>query len=108
MGLRVEDKKAVVFNSFFLLRRMLYVYALSFLAEFRLAQIAVVNLGSLSILGYIIEVNPFSTSLMNFIELLNEAFILGLSYFCFIFTDLQSDYALKFELGWIYVLLIAA
>lgn len=107
-GLRLENKRAVLFNFFFLLRRMMYVYALSLLEACSVAQLGVVNMGSLAMLSFLATVKPFKTPFLNTLELLNEATILVLSYFCFVFTDLMQNYALKFQLGWAYSLLLIA
>jgi len=65
----------------------MYGYALVFFDKYLILQLMVINIGSLMMFVYLVTIRPFDSFFLNSLEIINECYILVLSYFCWIFTD---------------------
>lgn len=65
--------------------------------------IYVMIFGSLLVIKFLFHYKPFNSRLLNTFEILNEIFVLFISYFMFLFTDFVPDVEYRFELGYRFI-----
>lgn len=85
----IRDWNAVMFNVYFLIRRLLLAITIIFADFFPIGQLVVLSGGSYILVIYILRVKPYKHHLMNKMEIFNETVILFLSYMLWAFTDYQ-------------------
>ena len=79
--------EARYYNTFFIVRRLLFVAIIVRLAKKPWAQAQLICLQCMVQLAYIGVARPFITRWRNALELLNESLVLLSSYFLFIYSD---------------------
>lgn len=85
--LRMNSKAALLFNVIYMLRRLFFASVAVFLTNMPSLQVVLVICHCLVVMMYLVRVRPFADPIMNYMEILNEAFILGATYHMLIFTD---------------------
>ena len=105
-GLNLKNEQATLFYFYFIIRRMIYCLTYYFLEDFLLLQMTILNIGTFTVLLYILKVKPYERKLLNQIELFNEGVILLLTYFCWVFSDNTIDINFKDDIGWLYIYIL--
>ncbi len=83
----MNDKWALVYNCFFIGRRLIYAFIVVILKDYQALQILFFFLQSMVVFMYIIYAKPFEDSALNKIEIFNEFCILVTTYHLICFTD---------------------
>ena len=82
-NLRIDKPSAYCFNGIFVARRLLYSLTLNaFFTDICFFNVILQIFASLTLLLYIATVRPFEINRDNWIELMNEATIIAIFYFC--------------------------
>ena len=90
-GLRIKSKWALMYNSFFIGRRLIFAFIIVLLKEYQALQVIFFFYQCLAVFVYIIHAKPFDDSQLNKIEFFNEACILITAYHLLVFTDFIPD-----------------
>ena len=110
MNLDLAKKpSAWLMTPLFLIRRFVFAVSITYFgsANSPLLQIYVQVGSSLLMFFYISTVLPYTDTLLNVVDIVNELTLLALSYFMFLFTDFVPDPAFRFTLGWVFSGIIA-
>lgn len=99
-GLRPHKNMALIYNGYFILRRLLIVLILLFLMDH--PQFQPLCMLALSFVNQliIIKFKPYQSRVDHYIELYNEVSVMlcALAYFCM--TDYSDEYVMKQQAGW--------
>ncbi len=98
--LNVKSRGALLFNAFFIVRRLLFVFICIFMKEWPFLQIIILFYQCLLMLIYLGSVKPFIHSYMNNLEKFNEITILAVSYHLLVFSDYVESLEIKFYCGY--------
>lgn len=90
-GLRYKNRWALLYNSFFIGRRLIFALIIVMLKDHQALQVIFFFYQCLIVFVYIIHAKPFDDSQLNKIELFNEACILTTAYHLLVFTDFIPD-----------------
>lgn len=90
-GLRLKSRSVLVYNSYFVMRRCLFMCIALFLYQHVLLQLFLVVILTLVACSYVLVYSPFDEPRQNKLEIMNEFITLGLTYFCICFTELISE-----------------
>jgi hypothetical protein len=82
-----------------MLRRLFLAAVTVFLVDFPLFQNWAFMLSSILILSYTLIARPMTNVFFNFMEIINEVFILFSSYMMLLFTDFITDVELRYSIG---------
>jgi hypothetical protein len=100
-GLRTSSKLALLYQTFYSLRRVALSLILVILKNQPEIQIFLMIYISLAFLSYILRVRPFESKILNFLEIFNECVILGCLYHMLIFTEsIIDDPQTLYNIGW--------
>ncbi len=88
---KIKKKWAAAFNVIFMLRRIIYAFIFTLLAEYSAFQVISMNLMSLMMLCYILLVIPYIENRLNIIEVYNELTVLICSWHLFLFSEYLPD-----------------
>lgn len=84
--------KAPIFWSFcFLIRRIVIAVATVLLQDFRLAQVMLYIYSALAGASFILGVKPYDVPILNYVEVMNDSFLLCSSYLALLMCDLVPD-----------------
>lgn len=92
------DRFSRLANFFMLLRRLIFSLTVVFLDTFPYLQVAIYNFSSLSYLSFLVHARPYSSLLMNRLEIFNETLILLTSY-CLYFYIIGNDRVAYFQIS---------
>eukprot|EP00347_Sterkiella_histriomuscorum_P005063 403358044 len=106
LGLRTDQRKALNFMVFFMVRRLIMALSICFILDSPVFQMMVQIQTSLFMLAYIIYVRPQVESKMIFLEAFNEFSILGVSYLLIPFSLNDMDGETRYNMGWYIVALL--
>jgi hypothetical protein len=96
---------ALAFTFLQLVRKLLLGALAVFLSGHPTFQCQLFLASALFMLVYLIHVRPFTTTLLNAMEIFNEACLLLASYHVFLFTDFSPDPVFRYNFGWSLVVL---
>lgn len=102
-GLKLKSRSALVYNSYFVMRRCLFMCIALFLYRHVLLQLFSVVMLTLIACSYVLLYSPFEEPKQNKLEVMNEFITLGLTYFCICFTNLISDTKTQYLIGFFFV-----
>jgi len=98
-----EKKKVetgvICWITIFLTKRLLIALITIFLMEFPWAQICMYQMVTMVQLAHLVDYMPMESKFQNYIEILNDGFVLLSSYSLFLFTDLVPDVAVRYSIG---------
>ena len=86
--LKTDKILALLFNSFFILRRILMALVLVYLIEQPVIQTWFLMVMSFAQFIYLLKVKPFEDSMTNKVEIMNEIFFLIAIYHMYVFSDM--------------------
>ena len=104
-GLRLKSRSALVYNSYFVTRRCLFMCIALFLYKRVLLQLFSVVVLTLVACSYVLLYRPFEEPRQNRLEVMNEVITLGLIYLCLCFTDLIEEAKTQYLIGFFFIVL---
>ncbi len=90
-GIKIDDKAALLYNVFYMLRRLWIAFLVTFIKHDSYLQVILFMLHSVLMLTYIGYVKPFELPLLNKLEIFNELSILSATYHLTCFTGFVDD-----------------
>jgi hypothetical protein len=99
-SLRTDSKQALLYNIFYMLRRLLIALIATFIKSHPYAQVQIIVFHCILMILYILAVKPFDLPLLNYTEIFNECSIISAAYHLFAFTDFLDDPHMQYEVGW--------
>jgi hypothetical protein len=106
--IKVNNIQRTLYTFFFMLRRVVLVAALVFLADHNVYQVLTLILLSLGNLTYLCAFKPFVVKMYLYQEIMNEMTVTLNAIILYSFLDLNTDEGLKITMGWVYIGSIAA
>ena len=103
---KTQNMPQFLFNTYFMLRRLLYACIIIFLVDFPQLQAFFFLIICLPVLAYHLVMNPYRTVPTNFIMNLNELSFVVIGSIFFAFIEPTSDSQRKNILGWIVIAII--
>jgi len=103
--LRYHYRPALLFYVIFMARRLFFALAIVYLGDYQILQVNIFMFGSIAISMFLWRIKPFAIQAINYLEILNESSILVSGYLLNSCTDYNSNYQLKYSLGWIMIIL---
>ena len=101
LDLRIGERMAVLYQVFFMARRMAYAFILINFLDRSYLQIQLVIVAiCLPTLIYVGGFRPFQTKMKNRVDLVNEVFTTLCSYSLVTFSDFVPDKPTKYDSGW--------
>ena len=88
-----------MFNVLFMFRRLAFTIILFYMSDYPVLQIIGLNTLSYIMLLYLIHVKPFTLSILNTLEIINETCILLCCSHLLLFTDFVDDPSLHSKCG---------
>ncbi|TNV74823.1 hypothetical protein FGO68_gene10275 [Halteria grandinella] len=98
--LRTTNIHCLLYYPIFIFRRFSAALTIVLLQDNASAQINLLLILSLVMLYYMIAVRPFRERLLNYLEIMNEVFVLCSSYHLLIFTDWVGEPNFQYLMGW--------
>ena len=95
-----ENLPQVMFNTYFMLRRMLYAFIIVFLSEYPTSQAFCFMIICLPILAYHLVMNPYKETVINVMMNINESMLVTIGVFFFIFAEPDTNTDRVMLLGW--------
>ena len=102
-----KRKEALIYPFLFILRRIVFMITVIFMAHFTWSQIAVNFASSFAMVIYFGFVWPFENHGLTKIEIFNEVITILLCYFMLCFTDWVQKAEIRYAIGWIFILVIS-
>jgi len=99
-GLDPSRKTSLLYFPVFTLRRLLFAWTAVFLTDNGLYQIQVFSLCSTFYSLYLVAVRPFSTSVANIVEIVNEFAVFLFSVGLYLLTPMVTDPDARYQIGW--------
>ena len=90
-GLKKGSYGTMMYHPFFLLRRILLLYAAFMLSEMPAVQCLIFLVGSMISLTYMVAVQPFSEFKDNIFEIYNESIVMLMSYYYVSLTNMTLN-----------------
>ena len=100
LNVNTHDRKAVHFTFFFLLRRMLFVGAITLFNFSIVFQVMSLDILSTCLLAFYVSVMPMQGVMNNLMEVMNELSVLASIIYMFVFTDYVPDPVLRYSFGY--------
>ncbi len=98
--LRQDSKIALMYNVFYMLRRLFFSFLIFVLKSYPYLQIQLLSIHCIPLIMYTFLCNPFNNSTITRLEIFNELSILLSSYHLFAFTPLVDSPSVQYHLGW--------
>ena len=98
--MRNTYKFALLYPTFFMIRRIFYSFVLVFMLNFNYFQIQLVIIKTALFGAYLGYYKVFQQRLMNRLEMTNESLTMMCAYCVIPFTGLVSDAATRYTCGW--------
>ena len=92
----------------FCVKRLIYGFTTSYCGNYVVPNIYVYIFIPLFSIGYLINNKPMNSKLLNFMEIMNEFLILCCGYFIMFFTQWICDPNLRYNIGFIYIPILAS
>lgn len=106
LGLDLKERKAVLFPSIFMLRRVLYAGMMIYWVEQSYFQIQFMIFKCSLCMLYVGYFRPFKSSFVNSLELTNEYMTLLCSYSLIMFSQIVHDPETRYLCGWQIIFLV--
>jgi hypothetical protein len=90
----------ILYNVFFLLRRLIFAFQCVFMINYQYAQIQTFMISSVFWIIYIGYYKPYKEVNLNYLEIFNEVCLFLSVYPLFVFTDFVADSKIKNSTGW--------
>jgi hypothetical protein len=90
-GLKLNSRAAMFYNVVFTTRRLIFAVVVTMLTNYPTFQIFILILKCVLIIIYLALVRPFVEPSQNLLEIVNEIFIIAISYHMFVFTMFVPD-----------------
>ena len=103
----MENRWQSIFLSIFLLRRSLFVYIIYFLEPYLGSQLILHIILTIMYTAYFAIVKPYTSPGANEWEIFNEVCVIIVSYSLMFLTSYDDDAMTRYNVGWIYILLIS-
>eukprot|EP00347_Sterkiella_histriomuscorum_P003910 403362470 len=100
-----KSRLKLAYGLFQFSRRLIFVFSVVFLKSYTVFQIQLNVLVTMCLSIYVIEVKPYKSKILNYLDIINESFFLVYSVFLFIFTDAYTDDA-KVSMGLVLIAII--
>jgi len=98
---------AVHYPTVFMLRRLFMAVTIAYLKFNLVTQVLCAVHSSLLMLSWLVLIKPFDSKFKNYLECTNEAIVLVLAYFGFLFSDYVESPVMRYQFGFFYIGLIA-
>ena len=108
LDLKTTQRSAYLHTTFFSVRRFLIIYLTVYRNKQLISSIYVTVFGSLFMIKYLYDYDPFKERLLNRFEKMNELFTFALCYSIILFSDLVPNPEIKYYFGFIVMYLIGA
>jgi len=102
-----KKPKVIWYPMVFMARRLMMALSITFLKVNLVTQVLFAVHSSLLMLTWLINVKPFDTKYKHYLELSNEAIVLTLSYFGYLFSDYVESPVARYQFGYLYIGLLA-
>ena len=102
-----KRKSALIYPFLFILRRLLFMASVIFMADFTWSQIAIQFSSCFTLVIYFGYVWPFESHSLTKIEIFNELASILLCYMMLCFTDWIPTAQMRYTLGWVFIMIIA-
>ena len=102
-----KRKEALIYPFLFILRRIVFMISVIFMAHFTWSQIAINFASSFTMVIYFGFVWPFESHGITKLEIFNEIITILLCYFMLCFTDWVPKAELRYAIGWIFIIVIS-
>lgn len=102
----ITKKTALAYNSINMLRKLLLAVMYVFLSEVITVQLLIGILSTLSMIIYLIQIEPFKDKRENWIQVFNEICIMSVLYVMYCFSELNLHPSTFFNLGWMPIFII--
>ena len=106
-NLKLQHKVYLTYRLWFCLRRAIFIGSVFHFKENLTIQLSGLLYSNLLIMVYHGYNKPFKDSNQNRIELMNEFFMTTMSFFTLMFTDWVDDVMVKYQYGWVFIILIS-
>jgi len=107
-GLKVGSKPVMMYNTIFLVRRLIFAFLICFVIPSQGIQVIINFFMSWGMIMYLIKYRPFQIEKLNKLEIFNEMTILLCNYTLIAFSDISTDGGVKFDFGWWMLALVLA
>ena len=107
-NINYHHSKALLFTTYFLVRRFFFAGAIIFLGPYIVIQVAIIDVISTLLLAYFICIQPMVDRVNNIIQVSNESVVLISQWLMFLFTDYVKDPKQRNDFAWYYLYFIAA
>lgn len=107
LSVRLESRLNLMITVNFLLRRIVVGVTIALLANRYGYQLIIMQLSCLCCITYDFTVMPFAVEALNFVEVMNETFLMTSVYMLHFFSDFVAEDTLRYNIGWYYIYLVA-
>ena len=102
-GLKVGNRSAIFYTTYFLTRRCIFTFVSLFLYMYPIIQLALIIVVTLGACCYVLHYKPFKENLINRLEAMNEVFTVFLMILMFFFTDVTESKNTQYMIGYMFV-----
>jgi len=105
--MKTSNFPMVIYMPLFLFRRLIFSFSTVLLTDWPIFQVNMLFLQSVILLWYLINYQPFTLTILNYLEIFNELCILAVTYPCLLFTGyLDLDPEAHYNTGWFVIFIV--
>jgi len=104
--LRLKSDSAMLFVLLFMMRRLIISMSYVFLVDYPVFQWQICMISSVFQSLYVGLVLPYTSSVMNFVEIFNELVCLIICYFYVCMSEVGFDGKIRYDIGWTVILIV--
>eukprot|EP00347_Sterkiella_histriomuscorum_P022303 403330958 len=104
--LKLNQVISKMYYVLYFLRRIVFVMSMMYFHDYAYLQIIIFQMMSLFQLIYLIHIRPFEIDRINQLEVINETLVLFVGVFSLMFTDIDCDPDVKYNIGWVVLALV--
>lgn len=104
--MRLKNRFLLLITIIFMVRRALVGSSIALLGDLYSYQLSILQCSCLGCIIYDWTAMPLQQKVLNFVEIMNEAFILVTVYVMHLFSDFVPDENIRYQFGWYYIYLV--
>ena len=106
LDLQIREKESLFFTTVFMVRRWLVAITIVTLVDYNWAQVQITVFLNVLVMIYQGYFEPYILPEFNRLQATNEYLITLCSYFLFLYTEFLSNKGIRYDMGWINIVLI--
>ena len=100
---RTRNASVYEYLTIFCVKRMIYAYVTIFYSDTLFVIIIAYICLPIASINFFVNCKPLKGKALNYIEIMNEMFILQVSYYMFVFTDFVQSVPLRYDIGFVFM-----